>query len=306
MLKTLSIAIICCGMFFTGSVCAHDYKSNDAKSILSFAEHLSSQGEYYRAITEYKRLLFLYPAHPERFEIKLKIGNCYMQGERWNEAISYFQLLLAEGQPEKISIKILYKFAESYYAIKKYNTARMYLQNLIDQFPDTKDADTARYLMADTYLKQYNWPKAAEVFAQINEKTYSGVKNLNQEILEAERLLYKSPGLAGVYSALIPGAGQLYAGRRQDAIVSFLLNGVFLWGIVESFQHDKEVAGGILLFFELGWYTGNIYSAITSTHKYNEKLKDDFYKGINSRLQFKLGSLKKDALVPYICLTYKF
>jgi hypothetical protein len=86
----------------------------------------------------------------------------------------------------------------------------------------------------------------------------------------------KSPGMAGVLAAVLPGAGHLYCERYRDAAIAFLLNGAFIWGIVESFEHDNYVVGGILTFFELGWYSGNIYSAVASAHKYNRKMKQEY------------------------------
>ncbi len=36
--------------------------------------------------------------------------------------------------------------------------------------------------------------------------------------------------------------------------------------------------GGLITFFEIGLYSGNIYSAVSSAHKYNRKQKRDFLK----------------------------
>ena len=76
-------------------------------------------------------------------------------------------------------------------------------------------------------------------------------------LAERDHLPKKTPGTAGILAAVIPGAGHLYTERQQDALVAFLLNGAFIWGAVELFRHDNYVAGGILTFFEFGWYGGN-------------------------------------------------
>lgn len=64
--------------------------------------------------------------------------------------------------------------------------------------------------------------------------------------------------------------------RPGDALVSFLLNGAFIWATVEAFHHDNNVTGGILLFFESGWYLGNIYNTVSGAHKYNQRLEKQF------------------------------
>jgi len=76
--------------------------------------------------------------------------------------------------------------------------------------------------------------------------------------------------------AIIPGAGHLYCERKKDALISFLLNGAMIYAAYEAFDHDLDVIGGIITFFELGFYSGNIYSAVNSAHKYNRNEKSKF------------------------------
>ena len=42
----------------------------------------------------------------------------------------------------------------------------------------------------------------------------------------------------------------------------------------EAFDNDNEALGSLLTLFEIGFYTGNIYSAVNAAHKYNKKQKD--------------------------------
>jgi hypothetical protein len=97
---------------------------------------------------------------------------------------------------------------------------------------------------------------------------------------EGERLPYKSPSTAGVLAGVLPGSGHLYCDRYKDGVVAFLLNGLFTWAAIEAFDNDHEVLGGILGFLELGWYSGNIYSAVNSAHKHNRALKDNYLKSL--------------------------
>jgi hypothetical protein len=72
-------------------------------------------------------------------------------------------------------------------------------------------------------------------------------------------------------------------GRRATGLQAtqmFLLVIFFFSG-----QHDNYVVGGILTFFELGWYSGNIYSAVASAHKYNKK------RGSNTLMNWKRGAI---------------
>ena len=91
------------------------------------------------------------------------------------------------------------------------------------------------------------------------------------------------PGLAGTLAAVLPGSGHFYTGRKRDGTVAFLLNAAFIWGAVESYNKENYALGGILTFFELGWYFGNIYSAVSSAHKYNRRLKDEYIKSLKEK-----------------------
>ena len=39
--------------------------------------------------------------------------------------------------------------------------------------------------------------------------------------------------------------------------------------LLRAFDSGNEAVGGLLLFFEAGWYTGNIYNAASNAHKFN-------------------------------------
>lgn len=79
-------------------------------------------------------------------------------------------------------------------------------------------------------------------------------------------------------SAILPGSGQFYNERYKDGVCSFVLNALFILGAYKAFDNDNCAVGGILTIFEVGWYTGNIYSAISGAHKYNRKIDDDIFK----------------------------
>ena len=77
--------------------------------------------------------------------------------------------------------------------------------------------------------------------------------------------------VAGTLSAVLPGAGQLYAGRTKDGIIAFIVNGLFIAGAIEAYHRENYVACGVLALFEVGWYSGNVYSAVNSAHRFNDE-----------------------------------
>ena len=88
---------------------------------------------------------------------------------------------------------------------------------------------------------------------------------------------YMAAKIPNASKVVIPGAGHHYCERYRDALIAFLLNGAMIYAAYEAFDHDNEGLGGLITFFEIGLYSGNIYSAVNSAHKYNRKQKRDFF-----------------------------
>ena len=79
----------------------------------------------------------------------------------------------------------------------------------------------------------------------------------------------KRPGLAGALS-IVPGGGYLYCERYQDAFMAFLLNAGLIYAAYEAFDNELYALAGVISFVEFGFYSGNIYGAVSSAHKYNQ------------------------------------
>src|SRR5215475_6666894 len=65
--------------------------SFSADQLLIFADQLMREGEYFRAITEYRRFLFYYPDDPRRVMVHFSIGLAFYRGESYVEALQTFQ-----------------------------------------------------------------------------------------------------------------------------------------------------------------------------------------------------------------------
>lgn len=80
---------------------------------------------------------------------------------------------------------------------------------------------------------------------------------------------YKSPGLAGTMSAVLPGAGQAYVGSWQSAAYSFLINALFLSAAIELQNkglYATSLSAGVVFSVT---YVGGIISAVQSAQTYN-------------------------------------
>lgn len=253
--------------------------------VLAFADHLFTRSDYYRAITEYERFLFLSPDHQRVRYARYQVARCYFEGDKLSTAIKLLRELTSESTADADGINALHLLADSYYRRREYDLARETYSDFLLRAANDPRADAVRIRTGWTYLREGDWQQATTEFESVPPG--SSLREQADGLAEGAKaypaIPSKSPSLAGWMSAVLPGAGQLYIERPRDATVSFLLNGLFIWATAEQFRKDNHVTGGILLFFETGWYVGNIYNAVGGAHKYNRRARSGFLDGLESR-----------------------
>lgn len=262
----------------------------EADKQFSFAEALLAEGDYYRAISEYKRFIYFFPENKLVETCNYRIGESYYRAKRWQEAREAFTAFIKKYPASPMIPGALYLKGMSEKQLRRYMDALSTLEEVIKS-KSNEFADKAAYQSAIVYIEIEEWQKARATLSLIPQGSQlSGSASiLASELLHIDNLPKKSPATAGTLAAILPGAGHLYTERPTDALVAFLLNGAFIFGAIELFRHENYVAGGIVTFFELGWYTGNIYSAVSSAHKYNKKTREDFIEHLKEISSVSLG-----------------
>src|SRR5256886_4616191 len=205
-----------------------------ADQLLRFAEQLMREGEYFRAITEYRRFLFYYPDDPRLAMVHFSIGLAFYRGESYAEALQIFQEVTQHYPNTAYGKQAWLWQGESLARQGQYTAAEELYTEITSRFPHDAIGQQARYQRAWTLLYRRQWRDAATQFQQVTPESplYQSAQFLVQSALEGERLPTKSPVLAGILSGLLPGSGQLYNGRLGHALLAFFLNGLFTAGVV--------------------------------------------------------------------------
>jgi hypothetical protein len=255
----------------------------DANQILGFAEALFHDGDYFRAITEYKRFLFLYPSDERAGRVQLQIGLSYQRGQQWADARKTFEEIAQRHPDADIRAEAAYRVGETSFQQGRYAQAIADLRPVAERYPHTSVGDQARYLLGWSYLRARQWPEASQAFATIDATSplFPSSRALADAARAGEELPRKSPALAGLMSAFIPGTGHFYTGRWRDGTVALLLNGAFVAAGLEAVSAGNEAAAGLLLFFEAAWYSGAIYGAVNAAQKYNLDLEERWLQGLD-------------------------
>jgi len=259
---------------------------DDCERQFSFAEDLFNEADYFRAISEYKRLIFLCPGSKQLCErAYFKIGLSYFRANQWRGAREAFGTFLITFPDSLMKPAALYLRGMSEKHLSLDGEALATFARLMET-AGGEYQEKATYQSALIFVDREEWDRAGEMFSRIPAEStlFDSARVFSAGLEQIDSLPHKSPPVAGTLAAVLPGAGHLYTERPKDALVAFLLNGFFIWSAIELFEDDKHVTGGIVAFFELGWYTGNIYSAISSAHKFNKRTQDDFIKGLKNRV----------------------
>ena len=278
----------------------------DGDDQFQFARTYMERGEYDRAVSELERFIHFFPKDSQVPLAHHLIGVCYLKGGRYKDARKVFSRTLRTYPHSPLAGKALFLTGESYYDQGLSVEAEYYFGQVLEIHPSPQLRNAALYRLGWTMMRENRWREASEEFKKVEKGStfYDRAIELSVESLKGESLPYKDPVVGGVMAGILPGLGHAYVSRYKDAIVAFLLNGLFIWATVESFNNDHNVLGGILAFVEAGWYTGNIYSAVNVAHKWNRKVRNDFRKGLHDRFDLHFLTSKKGPVG--LAVTFRF
>lgn len=266
------------------SVSALEKDWQDPRTFLHFADNLADNKDYYRAITEYKRVIFHFPKYEKLDWVNFQIGRMYHLGGRFNTAKEYLVPLTA-SKSDKLSFLARNWVALTYYENHEYvNSARLFVELYKTERSDGIGSDYAAYAgMSHYFLGKY--ADAKKFFVSMEQKNSSlPVKKFKASALEiverSEKRKRKTPWIA-ITTAIFPGGGHLYLGQWDTALVSLLVVGGTAFLAYDGFRKDSLVQGSIFLTFSSGFYVGSIYSAYRETLKYNATMYDQDHKLMN-------------------------
>jgi tetratricopeptide (TPR) repeat protein len=241
--------------------------------IISLADCYFSNGNYYAAITEYKRYLFFAPDSDQNRVITYKIGLAYRNDKKWNEAVDEFRKL-SNFSDDSISYNARLQIAITYLASNQLDVAELELMRIQSFCNINSIKDKSSFFLGVCYLYKSNWVDAKENFNAFFMHYPSTVSEKLDSLLSlACKTKYKSPVVAKWLSAFVPGLGQLYGHDYKNGMNALVLNGLLGYFVVNSIL-VKQIND--LLVIELAlferYYSGNRSRAEDIVVNYNSEL----------------------------------
>jgi len=262
---------------------------SDDADMYEFAEWLKQRGEYERAVTEYLRLEFYYPASNYILMARKSTCHCYYLMESYGEAIACGESLLGQPIACRDSNDVLFSIGTSEFRAGRYVMARERFGSIGrgDQGGDDEIVEKAVLLECLSLAHMREWVSAERSFLGVSRGSRYELQAVHCARLcrEACLLRRKNPTLAG-FLAIAPGLGYLYDGYPRTALSAFVINGAFLWGTIEANRKGQHGLGVLLGVVGLGWYAGNLYGSVSSARRMNDKMEGDLLQKFDVGFRF--------------------
>jgi len=245
----------------------------DAASTLDFADHLFADGDWYRAITEYRRYLYQVRgtgSHAPR--AALAIGEALLRGEQWDAAGRQLDGVAQRTADLDLRRAALFGAGRAYLLDGRAELAKPRFRLLADDAgaPESMRAEAA-WLLAWGHFDAGELDDARGLFATIGEGS-SERRDAAQAMVRAldsrNNLPTKNPVFAATF-AMIPGLGHIYLGEWMVGLASFGWNALFIFGAAAAWIQGLWGPAVILTLFEVGWYAGGIFGAVSGAFRHN-------------------------------------
>ncbi len=258
-----------------------DFTAIAEKNPLVLGAHFFKLENYDAAITEYKRFLFFHPDDTRAAETYHKIGLGYRTQGLWQHAISAMRNAVQHAAAKEEKSEYQLELAVTLIATQNYDLARLELIKVTIRNPSGPLYQRALFLQAVAHIYQFQWEQTREVL-----RNYTTDEMLDKLLEDAVNLPRKSTRVAKVLSAILPGAGQIYAGNWRSGLNALALNGALGFVAVDTALDRHYVDAALWThFIFLRYYQGNFYRAGKAVDEFNENASRRAADNILKRLQ---------------------
>jgi len=236
---------------------------------LKIADVFLEEGEYYRAVTEYKKFLILFPDSERADYALFQTGRAYYDGGGCASSEQSFRSVREKYPGSPYALKAYYFEGLSEWKLDKPEQAKTLFEDLAEAFPDSEYAPLALAALDREDIGAAK--KGLEQFC-LRYPAHPQMEKVREALLlfdHYEKLPRKSPFLAAVMSALLPGSGYFYAEHYSDGLTAFLINALFIAGSLTAVHQENYAGAGIAGGIGLPFYVGNIYGSANAAQKWN-------------------------------------
>lgn len=232
------------------------------------AKDLYEKERFFDAVTEFKRLIFFDDSAAYKAESEYYIGLCYKKGGFYSEAIEHLVSAKRINKDDELAYKIRIEIIKNNILRRTIKNAFQEITALDTVVNDFEKKRELKTLTGFAHAFSENWDAAAKCFRE------SGYYELAGLFTKTSGEMY-SEIKAQIFSAVVPGAGQIYTGNYINGIISFGLNLLTGYLTINAFCEDRIFDGimtGNFLWFR--FYSGGISNAAKFAKEKNKEISD--------------------------------
>jgi tetratricopeptide (TPR) repeat protein len=245
----------------------------DTPSDAGLGDEFFKEHDYFRAITEYRRDIYRSQDPERQHDLWMRIGDAYLRAERRTEAMELFTRLSQAAPDERGRAWADYRLAVTLVEAGAYSEASKKLRTFsLGPGLSVVGADRVALFQAVILFEQADWlrcSRAVDDFraAYPQSELLDVARSLRVRAERGPQLPRRSPVLAAIMSALVPGLGQIYTGRYSDGIQSLAIVGTlgFTSGVLFYSEHRQSNPSYALPIIVTGlasvFYASNVYGA---------------------------------------------
>ncbi len=285
MIRTIELVVLCalCATVTTAPAGPH------------LANELAAEGSHAAAALEYRRQAVEAPAPAAQATYYWMAAYEYLQAR--DPGIAVRLLDRADELTDALATPGALLRAEAALNQRQYDVATFHLQSAQTGSTNRDARAFAAIRLAETRLRAGDAAGAGRAL----DTTVPDVAARREALQHYQANRDKRPWLGGVLG-LVPGLGHAYSGEYANALRALILNGLFIFGMVDTAQDEQWGAFAAISFFELTWYSGSVYGGIDAAHRFNRTRLDE----CASDLRGQAGMAPDPAVLPVLSLRYSF
>ncbi len=246
-----------------------------SKSSQAFVSHLLSNKMYDEALLVLHEKLGDSRTQQQKDSINLSIGKIHYSLQQLPQSIQFLDAVSSESEFVYEEAKLFSAFNEVYLnrfdqgikKLKALNGSKQYVQQL------------ANFEMSGVFLLTNRLSSYDSISTLLNpewniiQQQHSNFRNYRSALSSEKQ---KSPFTGGVLSALIPGAGKVYAGRKANGIYTFLITSIMAAQTVEAYRKDGPRSARFIIYGSLlsSFYIGNIWGSALAVKVVRNERRD--------------------------------
>lgn len=256
------------------------------KEEMSFMEYLVKQEQYANVILLGQQLRHRFKQINQQNRLALEIGFAHDYLKKTDSAAHYFSLISSDfAQYDKARFYQSLKLTQ----LRQYDAAQTAIRELNINQADSLKTELREFQMAGIALlkkdyKQFDQKSLAFSFQ------YPAFASQEKKLLtfadKLKKIPRRSPFVAGLFSAIVPGTGKIYAGKSRQGL-NMLFQNLFLGAqATEALLKDGVTSPRFIIYGALFsfFYIGNIWGSVLSV----KMQKREVYETVRHEVLFNL------------------